>query len=209
MKKAFIITLTLVGILLVLQIRSFRNVEALIQRSGPENFINVLQTFQLANQQLRQQIKNGEENLADIKSKIAGQTVQKEIEKLKLLAGETEVYGEGIVITIKSPIKSFWILDIIAQLVSAGAEAIAINDIRLTPSTAGIRDIGAGDNAGLLMRRNFWRPPYRISIIGSTKDLKESVAQNNGIIDRIEKSVPNVSIEVTPVTYIVIPALAD
>lgn len=209
MKKAFIITIIVVGILLGLQVRSFKNVEMLIQRSGPEDFLNTLRTFQLANQQLSQQIKKGEENLADIKSKVISQTVQKEIEKLKLLAGETEVYGEGIIITIKAPIKSFWILDLIAQLVSAGAEAVAINDVRLTSSTAGFRDIGAGLNAGLLMRRNFFRPPYRISVIGSAKDLKEAVAQNNGIIDRIEKSVPNISIEVTPAEHIAIPALSD
>lgn len=208
MKKSLIITLIFVGILLALQVRSFGNVEFLMQRSGPKNILNELRVFQLANQELRTQVLEESQKLDEMNKKMANQTIKDEISKLRLLSGEVTVAGEGIELTISMPISAFWISDTLAQLVSAGAEAIAINGIRITLKTAGLRDIGVGNAAGLLMGRDFFRTPYKIFAIGPSKELQASVAQNGGIIDRIKNNYPNISIELSVENKVEIPALA-
>jgi uncharacterized protein YlxW (UPF0749 family) len=208
MKKSLIITLIFVGILLALQVRSFSNVGFLIQRSGPKNILNELRVFQLANQELKTQVLEEGEKLEEISKEMAGQTIKDEVSKLRLLSGEVGVVGEGVEITISMPVDAFWISDIIAQLVSAGAEAIAINGIRITPRTAGLRDIGVGRAAGLLMGRDFFRTPYKIFAIGPSKELQASVAQNGGIIDRIKNNYLNIAVTLSVEDKVEIPALA-
>lgn len=206
MRKALIIIAIVTGILFSLQIRSFKEVESLIQRSGSVGILSELRTLQLANAQLKSVLAEKEKNLEDMQKKVSsGAIIENEINRLRLLSGETDVSGEGIEITFSADVKAFWISDLIARLVSAGAEAIAINDIRLTERTAGFRNIGGG----LLMRRNFILPPIKITAIGHKQTLKQAVNQNGGILDNIKNSVSKLKISLTEYDKIVIPALGS
>lgn len=204
-KKIFVITAIIGGILLILQIRSFKKVEFLIQRSGPESVLGEMRKFQLANQQLREQIAEEEKNAAEAVSKLGSQAVEEEINKLRMLSGDADVWGEGVELSFNLPIKAFWISDIIAHLVGVGTEAVAINGIRLIPATAGFRDVGGG----LVMRRQFLRPPFKISAIGPKDVLKTAINQNGGIMDRIKNSYPNISLVLEQKDKIFIPALVQ
>lgn len=190
MKKVFLITAVVIGILLSIQVRSFEKVERILERSKPGSILAELRTFQIANEQLRLRLAGEEKSLNDIHSKITTETLEEEINKLRLLAGEDTVSGEGVELIFNKIIQEFWITDLIAQLVGLGAEAIAINDIRLTSGTAGLRTIGDG----LLMRSYFWRAPIRISVIGPQKELKQILGQSGGIIDRIQNANPGLTI---------------
>ena len=202
-KKVLIITALLSGILLAVQIRSFKNVEFLIQRSQPANVVTALRSFQIANATLRDQLSEEEATLEALRSKVASVAVGEQIAQLKLQAGEEAVKGEGVEVIINAPVQAFWITDLITEVVSIGAEAVAVNDIRLTARTAGFRDVGGG----MVMRRTFLKPPYRISIIGPRKKLHDTIAQNGGIIDRIEKGFPGLHSIITEKETIIIPAL--
>lgn len=186
MKKALIITSVIIGILLIVQMKSFNKLEFLVQRAEPKDFFAQLKTFQIANADLRDKLAEDEKMLNKMNSKIASDTVDKEIQKLTLLNGNEAVSGEGVEITLSASLKEFWITDLIAQLVSAGAEAISINDIRLLDSTAGFREVGGG----LVMRSNYFRPPFKLVAIGPEKELAQTVSQNGGILDRIRKATP-------------------
>ncbi|MBI2638541.1 DUF881 domain-containing protein [Candidatus Peregrinibacteria bacterium] len=205
MKKVFIITAVIVGIFLALQVRSFQKVEFLLQRSGPESVFEELRVFQIANQQLRTQLEESEKNFEDIQSKITSQAVEAELLRLQLIAGEHEVSGQGIEIIFNISVPAYRIADLITQLVTAGAEAIAINDIRLTPQTAGLRDVGGG----LLMRRHFLRAPFRISVIGPKQELKLSISQSGGFLDRLQNSYSGLRITLSEREKIVISKLPE
>lgn len=210
MKKVFIIIALIVGTLLGLQIRSFKKVESLVARSGQESFFSELRIFQLAGRELRDHIKKSEQTLAEIRTKIAGQAVEEELQRLRLLSGEEAVTGEGVEITIGEPIKAFWISDLVARLSAAGAEAIAVNDIRLTSQTAGFREIYSGSKiSGLLMRRIFLQAPLTISVIGPSQELKLAIAQTGGITDRIKKQYPKIVLAVMLKETVVIPELSQ
>lgn len=205
MKKILIITSLLIGILLSLQIRSFKKVEFLIQRSDPRNILTELRTFQIANAELRTKLSEEGKALQDMNSKIAKKTVDEEIRQLRLLAARDSIFGEGIEISLNSRIKAFWITDLIAHLVGTGAEAIAINGYRLTEGTAGLRDVGNG----FLIRQEFLRPPFNITVIGPRNDLQRAISQTGGIIERMKKAAPGLNVTITQKDRIIIPALRN
>ncbi len=203
MQKIFVVTALVVGVLLAVQVRSFRQVEALASRSEPGDVLAELRVFQIANEQLRGHLEEEKKSLAEISGALSSSALEDQIKELRMLGGEESVTGQGLEVTINGPVETYWISDLIAQLVSAGAEAVAVNDIRLTPRTAGFRSVGAG----LVMRRDFFNPPLRISMIGSKQALKEAVAQNGGIIDRMHGAYSHITIIVTSRDKIVIPGL--
>ena len=69
---------------------------------------------------------------------------------------------------IRSVVEELWI---------AGAEAIAINRERITPTTA-IIDIGSS----LLVNSAYLAPPYQVTAIGST-DLYDRLSRSPGFVD--------------------------
>lgn len=204
MNKALIITSLLVGIFLSLQVRSFRQVEFLVQRSEPENFLVTLQTFQRANAGLKNRIAEVQKTLSEIDTRLAAASIEKDIRQMQLLSGNGAVVGEGIELKLNIPIKSFWITDLIAQLVSSGAEAFAVNNVRLTSGTAGFREI----QGGILMCSVFLRPPYTFSVIGPKDELLQAINQSGGIIDRMKKATPGLNVEIYEKDQIVIPAVS-
>lgn len=204
-KKALVITAVIVGFLLALQIRSYREVKLIFERSEPQEILSELRVLQVANQQLRDNLGEAEAVLENTRSKIAQEAIEEKINRLRLLSGTEAVAGEGIDITLSSVAKAYWLSDLIAQLVSAGAEAIAINDIRLTARTAGFRSV----SGGLLMHDRFLRPPLRITAIGPSERLQKAIAPQGGIIDRMENSEKGLTILLAKRDTIIIPALTE
>lgn len=99
-----------------------------------------------------------EKKIADYENAAASRDEQsnlliRDLEQSRVLMGSTDVQGEGVIVDIipKSkifgsnfevqPINDIDLLRIVNELYAAGAEAISINDIRLT-STSGIRNAG-------------------------------------------------------------------
>lgn len=202
-KKAFLISVIVMGILLSVQVRSFQKVTSLIERGDEKNLLSELRLFQRANEQLRAQVQDEQKTLEEARTKISQESLEDELKTLRALSGEEAVVGEGIEVAFNRAVNSFWVTDMIAQLVSSGAEAVSINDRRLSDETAGLRDVGSG----FLMRNEFLRPPFHLSIIGPQKELRDAIAQNGGIIDRMQKAYPGITIFVTEKEKLYIPAL--
>ncbi|PIQ78571.1 hypothetical protein COV82_00175 [Candidatus Peregrinibacteria bacterium CG11_big_fil_rev_8_21_14_0_20_46_8] len=203
--KAIILIAIIIGVLLALQYRSFREIELLVQRTEPENIFTELRVFQVANKQLRANLDVTKRALDETQSKLSREAIDEEIQRLKLLSGEQTVSGEGIEVTFDAAVKTFWLNDLISQLVVTGAEAVAINDVRLLDRTAGFRDIGDG----ILMRRYFLRPPFKITAIGPRTEMQSAIAQSGGIVDRIEDANPTLKIIVAEREKIIIPAFNE
>lgn len=199
----------ILGILLSLQIRSFQRIDILIQRSRPGEAFAELRVLQIANAELRAHLEEEKHALEDVASTLSNRALEDEMNRLRLLSGEESIFGEGLEITFSQPVKEFWITDLIAQLVTSGAEAIAMNDIRLTVGTAGFRAVsgGGGRLEGLLMRKHFLKPPLRLTAIGGRKELQQSLTQGGGILDRIEHDHPGLKIFLAEREKIIIPAL--
>ncbi len=73
------------------------------------------------------------------KNEEASELIDEDLKKSDIMLGKTDVYGEGVIITLSAngerQIKHYDLLDLINELRFAGAEAISINDIRVLSST--------------------------------------------------------------------------
>ncbi len=199
MKKILAIIILITCTLLVVQARSYRDAK----NSGvvtSKNIISEVSVFQLANQEMRKTVADEHKKIDILSSQLAEQSIVREIDALRLAAGLEAVTGEGIEVTIDKSVPAFWVVDLLAQLTSSGAEVLAINGNRYLDRTAGLRDV----SGGLLMRSNFLRPPYTISVIGPQIDLRNAVSQTGGFVDRIKKAFPDLKVIVAQRDSIVI-----
>lgn len=116
--------------------------------------------------------------------------LQQELNGLKTLLGETDVQGQGIIITIsESGVKDDKInyedlLYIVNSLKGAGAEAISINNQRIINRT----DI-VTINLDTYIKINGKRilAPYTIKAIGNQTYLESSLLGSGGYVDELEK----------------------
>jgi uncharacterized protein YlxW (UPF0749 family) len=107
-------------------------------------------------------------------------------------AGLTDVRGPGLVITMNDSLENFGdgvdlnsylvhdedLLNVVNELKSTGAEAISINDQRITAMSE-IRCAGTT----ILVNRKRLSPPYVIKAIGNSSDLESGVTMRGGYVD--------------------------
>lgn len=147
---------------------------------------------------------------AEGKSMLKG--LSAELMKAQLLAGTTPVKGPGVQITLESPVDGSRreneeiflvhdedLLNVVNELVAAGAEAIAINGERRVASTE-IR------RAGSLMSVNNRSigEPFLIRAIGDPENLMRALDVRGGVLDALRAWGINVKVE--SVDEMVLPA---
>lgn len=113
-----------------------------------------------------------------------GEAVKEALTTAKMLAGTVPVHGRGIIVTLQdSPqlnksetrqeviedyvVHDYDIREVVNELFSAGAEAVAVNDQRLV-TTSSIRCAGPV----ILVNTRRMAPPYKIRAIGAPDTLK-------------------------------------
>lgn len=95
--------------------------------------------------------------------------LEDESKKYKIILGLTEVYGQGVILTINHTLMTTQIVDLINALRNSGAEAISINEKRILTNTAFNQFEG--------------QPNFVIKIIGNKDILHDSLTRPGGILD--------------------------
>ncbi len=98
------------------------------------------------------------------------------------LAGYTPVVGEGVVVTLGNApdgsadgvVRDEDLATLVDGFWAAGAEAITVNNIRLT-ATSGIRTAGSA----ILIHDRSLRPPYRIEVVGDMNTLQSRFVETS------------------------------
>lgn len=149
--------------------------------------VNVIKTQEKRNHDLELEITNIRSKLEKYASSKTDQTtlepLKRNMDRLKLISGLTDVEGPGVVITLddqnmastaKDPefyiIHYSSILYIVNDLRAAGAEAIAVNDNRVVS----ISDIRCAGNI-ILVNTHRLAPPFKIKAIGNAQHLENVV----------------------------------
>jgi uncharacterized protein YlxW (UPF0749 family) len=123
---------------------------------------------------------------ADLVRQLNGQ-----LEEARIAAGLIPLTGTGIVLRLEDSqapvppgaseadylVGSHDIRTVVEELWLAGAEAIAVNGERVTPTTA-IIDIGSS----LLVNSAYLAPPYQVTALGPT-DLYDRLSRSPGFVD--------------------------
>lgn len=132
------------------------------------------------------------ENAAKDEGKI-NDTMYKELERSRILAGLTELEGPGVIVTVNIVPVTDWgeagivrnvyyedLLMLVNELNAAGAEALAINNERII-STTEIRN--AGDY--IVINTNRHSAPFEIKAVGNPETLEASLKLLGGVADSL------------------------
>lgn len=177
--------------------------------------VNETDIVNLREEELREEIstwKNKydevQEQLTDVNTKIeeykkqisdsdkSELTINNELQKSEMLLGKTNVVGEGVIVTLTDneyKITASDLLVLVNELRFAGAEAISINDVRIT-TMSDIVDIA---NQYILVKPNQRiTSPYVVKAIGNKKYLMSTLSlRNSGFIDKYINSGRDVKVE--------------
>lgn len=113
-------------------------------------------------------------------------TIQEDIKKLRMVNGLSSLEGPGITIKITGDTELLYLdlVDIINELYSSGAEAIAINNHRVTFSTS-LSDINVDGKVYITINGQRLLPPIVIKALGNPHTLEKGLTFPGGLVDNL------------------------
>ena len=158
------------------------------------------------NDQLRMEVATLERELAALsqntqRGDLSVDELRADLRRVRLYAGIDPATGPGVTITVRGPIDGPGIEDLVNELRNAGAEAMALDDVRLVPGVVAI-----GPAGGVMLGSDPLADSFTLSAIGAPDKLTGSLTRPGGIIAQLSATQPEVSVEVTPLDRIAVPA---
>ena len=183
----FIVALV-IGILLVGQLRSQARPIELSSLSAQE-LSTLIETLSARNVELSDGLANLREQIRDYeRAELQGQSTleltEEQVEELAAFAGVRAVEGQGIEIEIDGSFDPTAVNDLIYEFRNAGAEALAVDDVRITARSVAVLGTGAIEIDGVALGRSF-----TISAIGSPSGLRAAIERPGGILTLLGQSI--------------------
>jgi uncharacterized protein YlxW (UPF0749 family) len=122
-----------------------------------------------------------------------------DLNQLRGLTGAAQVQGPGVRIVVNYALRAADVMALLNEIRNAGAEAISINNQRITAHTS-IEEI----NGMLLINDTPQAPPYEIAVLGDSNTLMGALNRIGGLI-RIWDEIDGVSITIEPSELLTIP----
>ena len=206
LNKHAIIPYTIIGIalfmlamMLVAQIKTVSNTEEVLQGKRETELSEELIKLQDEYKKLNAKYEESEKIVEEYKTNSSSNnelisSMKSAIETYSILAGATDVTGEGIILTLKDGdsisdgsdvlVHDSDVLTVVNELKAAGAEAISVNDQRIIATTA-IRCVGP------VIQINYQKA------IGNAQYLESAMTIKNGVVDVLKKLGIGVTLERT------------
>lgn len=201
------------GILLSVQFQAQQSISGDLAMQRTENLIAMVRDLSEKRQKLALEIfdlnirlNSQMESTRD--EELLINSIKSELEELNIVTGSTPVKGSGLTVTIDHymPILYIDIINIINELWAAGAEAISINNYRITAYTP---IYYAEDDHSMLITVNNMKVDYPLIIkaIGNSNNLEKGMTIPGGIMDNLAlfRAFP----QLDKVSELVIPALEN
>lgn len=200
-RKAYIyylfIMAAIIGFITMVQLKSNFTYQGIVTIPKLLDLQNEINNVEVENKQLNESISEQAMKLAEYKAGVESTgsvfgTMRNELDKMRDYSNDSKVQGSGIIITLNDSqqevaegediawylIHDIDILEIVNELRIAGAEAISINDERVT-STTGIRC--GGPTINIDGKRH--AVPFVIKAIGDPKALEASAVAPESYIE--------------------------
>jgi uncharacterized protein YlxW (UPF0749 family) len=195
----------LLGVLVVVQLRTQASSAAFAGLSSQDLTVLVA-NLDDRNDQLRTEVATLERELdVLIQNSDRGDAsldeLRADLRRVRLYAGIDAAMGPGVTITVRGPIDGPGIEDLVNELRNAGAEAMALDDVRIVPGVVAI-----GPAGGVTLGNSVLSDSFTLSAIGAPDKLTGSLTRPGGIIAQLSATQPDVSVEVTPLDRIAVPA---
>lgn len=178
----------LIGALLVGQLRSqARPIE--LANLSPQELSTLIETLSARNTELRDGLADLRDQVSDYERAAAeGQSSlaigQEDLLRVEAFGGLGAVEGQGIVVEGEGSFDPTSVNDIIQELRNAGADAIAIDDIRITASSVAVLGTSAIEIDGVPIGRAF-----TVTAIGSPGGLTTAMTREGGLLQLLEQSI--------------------
>jgi len=185
----------LLGLLVVVQLRTQTGGSAL-QALSTQDLTSLVANLNSQNDRLRTEIGTLQNQLDELRANQAtGATsigqIESDLGRVRAWTGLDPVSGRGVTITVSGPIEAIAVGDLLNELRNAGAEAIAIGDIRGVAKTTVSGPPGSLDVDGFLLGN-----PFRIRVIGKPETLVGSLTRAGGIIAQLAATDPSSTLDV-------------
>jgi len=210
-QAAVALACALLGFLLVAQVRATENLGERLEGEREEDLAQILADLSAQTDRLQSEYTELQLTLLAFESTaeneaLARRSLQRRLDELRILAGVVPAEGEGIMVTVTDPgraVTQELMVDAIQELRDAGAEALAVNDVRLVASSAFVTR-----NGRLVVDGQPLDPPYRIAAVGPADTMAKALEIPGGAVDSLE-SVTGVSTTVEQRAQITVPARAE
>jgi len=177
-----------IGILLVGQLRSQSPAIQLSPLSAQE-LSRLIETLSARNVELgdalsdlREQIRSYE--LAQVQGQSTLDLTTAELERITAFGGLRAVEGQGVIVTMAGPFDATAINDLLYELRGAGADAIAVDDVRITARSVAVLGTGVIEIDGVALG-----PTVEIRAIGSPDGLESTLRRPGGLLTLLEQSI--------------------
>jgi len=195
----------LLGFLAVGQLRGQAGVPGLSALTATE-LTQLIANLTTGNNHLRDEIAELARQEADLaESHDRGETtvgaLTADLARIRAWAGLTPVEGQGIAITVSGPIGGDGIEELLNELRNAGAEAIAVDGVRVV---AGV--VVAGAPGALSIENAALGDAFEIRAIGSPQILTGTLTRTGGVVAQVGATYPDARLTVTPVETMTLPA---
>ncbi len=200
----------LVGFLLVGQLQGPRRESPPLEAESEGDLARILSDLNAEADALQTEIAELKVQLNDLRrfsrdDSAAAEAAADQLRNLQVLAGTTAVTGPGLVMSISDPnglVTYDTLIDIVQELRDAGAEAVAVNDIRIGVSTAFAEREGTITVDGVALEA-----PYSVSAIGQPATLEGGLKIPGGAVDATS-TVKGVRVELSKHASLNLPPLS-
>lgn len=145
-------------------------------------------------EETNKRIQEYEKTIQD--NEAASELIDEELQESNMLVGKTDVYGEGVEITLsdgRKSVQAYDLIDLVNELRYAGAEAISINEIRII-STTDIIDMA--DYTYIMVNLQRTEGPYVVKAIGDKTYMSTMLnLKGSGFVDKATTSGLQVSVK--------------
>lgn len=195
----------ILGFLVVAQLRVQQAAPALAGVSAQDLTVLVA-NLNTANDRLRTEIATLDDDLAELRGNQArGDTsldeLRRDLQGVRAFAGLEAVTGPGVAVTVGGQISAQAVQDLLNELRIAGAEAVAVEDVRIVPGI-----VVSGAPGGLSVDGTPLDDPFEIRAIGAPETLTGSLTRSGGIVAQLAATEEQASLTVTPLERTMLPA---
>lgn len=197
----FIVCITLVSVILM----QFKTVEETditeIENMRETELRTAISEWKTKYEEVETKLQDTNKKINEYSDKVknnekVSELISDELDESNMAVGKTDVYGEGVIVTLNDDEKDIvaWdLIDLVNELKYAGAEAISINDIRII-NTTDIFDLRS--YTYLTVGQQRLQPPYVVKAIGNPDYLSSILnLKDSGFVDRYKNSGKSVKME--------------
>jgi uncharacterized protein YlxW (UPF0749 family) len=195
----------ILGLLVVVQLRSTSHAANLALTTSDQ--ARVLSSLVDSNAGLRQEISQLQDQLARLNPadrQESNQALVTELKRLMVMNGSAPVSGPGVRVTVSGQINPLDMQDMLNELRNSGAEAMALDGMRIT-----VRSVVARDANELVLDGQVLSPPYTLEAIGQADTIETALLRKGGLVGLLEYAYPGLKIVVTKADELSLPAYSN